>query len=213
MRHAVHEQRGDVHGRDVCWPTGTLPAKGVGERDDEGCSSVESASPPCPGRAPHTLTRSARADRGLCPGVTLGPSGRARGSADPLIRRSQQGVGATSEEVGIPRVNHVPSSRTRLGHWRTAHAAMRAALLLLPWALATAEDGAPYPVLDTTARVKQYKDKGGALMPEHEEMRKLIVSWARFADAKGAADAFTKSTGRRGAKAAPGEASGSKTVL
>ena len=94
MRHAVHEQRGDVHGRDVCWPTGTLPAKGVGERDDEGCSSVESASPPCPGRAPHTLTRSARADRGLSPGVTLGPSGRARGSADPLIRRSQQGVGA-----------------------------------------------------------------------------------------------------------------------
>ena len=108
--------------------------------------------PPCPGRAPHTLTRSARADRGLCPGVTLGPSGRARGSADPLIRRSQQGVGATSEEVGIPRVNPVPSSRTRLGHWRTAHAAMRAALLLLPWALATAEDGAPYPVLDATAR-------------------------------------------------------------
>ena len=43
---------------------------------------------------------------------------------------------------------------------------------------------APFPVLDASARVKQYKDRGGALVPEQEEMRTLVVSWAAFSEAK-----------------------------
>ena len=52
-------------------------------------------------------------------------------------------------------------------------------LLMLPWQT-RAE---PYPVIDTAARVKQYRSREGALLPEQDEMRKLIVSWSKFPDA------------------------------
>ena len=50
--------------------------------------------------------------------------------------------------------------------------------------LLVSSQAAPFPVLDASARVKQYKGRGGALMPDQEEMRKLIVSWAAFSEAK-----------------------------
>ena len=50
--------------------------------------------------------------------------------------------------------------------------------------LVASSQAAPFPVLDATARVKPYKDRGGALMPDQEEMYTLIVSWAALSEAE-----------------------------
>ena len=57
---------------------------------------------------------------------------------------------------------------------------MRLAALLL----VASSEAAPFPVLDASARVKPYKDRVGALVPDQEEMFTLIVSWAAFPEAK-----------------------------
>ena len=57
---------------------------------------------------------------------------------------------------------------------------MRLAALLL----VASSEAAPFPVLDASARVKPYKDRVGALVPDQEEMFTLIVSWAAFSEAK-----------------------------
>ena len=61
-----------------------------------------------------------------------------------------------------------------------ARIGMRLAALLL----VASSEAAPFPVLDASARVKPYNSRVGALVPDQEEMFKLIVSWAAFPEAK-----------------------------
>ena len=74
------------------------------------------------------------------------------------------------------------STVARRQHGATERQARRmsvAAVLLV-----ASSQAAPFPVLDASARVKPYKDRGGALMPDQEDMYTLIVSWAAFSEAE-----------------------------